>query len=154
MPSRESLTEPVEGLSKEGGGGGTEVEIKPQQNIHADEGGHKDGLGSLSFGQNDGVRSERGAPRRFFCLAEISLRVFDGLFDHINRHFERSRKLVDKSGTFFEIARAKLLKPPQVPSRRSDTRSDVSVLAELGRVHRSDGAPAPRLPMSVALLRT
>ena len=49
-PSYKSLTEPVEGLSKEGGGGGTEVEIKPQQNIHADEGGHKDGLGYLSFG--------------------------------------------------------------------------------------------------------
>ena len=29
--SLESLTEPVEGLSKEGGGGQTEVEIKPQQ---------------------------------------------------------------------------------------------------------------------------
>jgi len=49
-PSHESLTEPVEGLSKEGGGGGTQVEIKPQQNIHSDEGGHKDGLGYLSFG--------------------------------------------------------------------------------------------------------
>ena len=49
VPSRESLTEPVEGLSKEGGGGGTEIEIEPQQNIHSDEGGHKDGLGSFSF---------------------------------------------------------------------------------------------------------
>jgi hypothetical protein len=49
-PSLESLTEPVEGLSKEGGGGQTKVEIKPQQNIHADESGHKDGLGYLSFG--------------------------------------------------------------------------------------------------------
>ena len=84
MPSQESLTEPVEGLSKEGGGGGTEVEIKPQQNIHPDEGGHKDGVGSLSFSENDSVWSECGAPRRFFGLAEISPRVFDGLFDHIN----------------------------------------------------------------------
>jgi hypothetical protein len=53
----------------------------------------------LSFGNNDAVRSESGAPSRFFGLAEMSLRVFDGLFDHVKRHVERSRKLVDKSPT-------------------------------------------------------
>jgi hypothetical protein len=34
--------------------------------------------------------SKRRAPCRLFGFAEISLRLIDGLFDHINRHFERS----------------------------------------------------------------
>ena len=50
VPSHEPLTEPVEGLSEERGGGGAKVEIEPQQNIHSDESGDKDGLGSFSFG--------------------------------------------------------------------------------------------------------
>ena len=75
VPSHKSLTEPIEGLSEEGVGGGTEIEIKPQQSIHADEGGHKDGLRYLSFRENDRVRPERGAPRSFFCLTDVSLRV-------------------------------------------------------------------------------
>ena len=68
MPSHESLTEPVDGLSEEGGGEGAKVEIQPQQNIHPDQSGHEERLGSLSFGENDGVWSERGAPSRFFGL--------------------------------------------------------------------------------------
>ena len=74
MPSHEPLMEPVQRLSKERARAGTKVEIKPQQNIHPDESGHEDRLGSLSFGENDGVRSERGAPSRFLGLTEILAR--------------------------------------------------------------------------------
>jgi hypothetical protein len=96
LPSREPLTEPVEGLSEEGRRGGAKVEIKPQQDIHPDEGRDKQRLGSLSFSENDSVWSERGASCRFLGLPEIFPRLFDGSFNHINRHVERSRKLVDK----------------------------------------------------------
>jgi hypothetical protein len=113
VPSREPLAKSIDGLSKEGVGGGTEIEIDPQQSIHSDEGGHKDGLGSLSFREDNGVRSELGAPRFFFCLTDVSLRIFDGSFNHINLHVERNGELVDKSGTFFEIARVKLFESPQ-----------------------------------------
>ncbi|MFI5224873.1 MAG: hypothetical protein ACHQX3_11645 [Nitrospirales bacterium] len=92
-------------MSEEGGRGGAKVEIKPQQNIHPDQSGHEERLGSLSFGENYGVRSERGAPSRFFGLAEILTRLLDGVFDHINRNVECSRKLVDKPCVFFEIMR-------------------------------------------------
>ena len=60
-----------------------------------------------------GSGSQRRAPSRLLGLPEKSLRLIDGLFNHINRHLERSRKHGDESGTLLEIPRVKLFKPSQ-----------------------------------------
>jgi hypothetical protein len=44
---------------------------------------------------------------------EISLALFDGFFDHVDRHFERSRQRADEADTSLEVACAELFKPAQ-----------------------------------------
>jgi hypothetical protein len=82
--------------------------------VDADERSNKERLGTPSFGNDDGMRPKRRPPSGLGGLMEISLALIDGFFDHVDRHFERSRQRADEADTSLEVACAELFKPAQV----------------------------------------
>ena len=102
---RSSLMEPVEGRARKVAGAKRRSKSSRSKTSTPMRAATKMGWGICLSVSMYSVRSEGGAPRRFLRLAEIFPRLLDSMVDRINRNIDRNRKLVDKPGTFFEIAR-------------------------------------------------